>query len=42
MGKMETETEKAARGKALYQLKRQLDHLKNMRGSGTELISVYL
>lgn len=42
MGKMETEAEKTNRSKALYQLKRQLDHLKNMRGSGTELISVYL
>ena len=42
MGKVETEEQKATRSKALYQLKRQLDHLRNMRGSGTELISVYI
>ena len=42
MGKMETEEEKTSRTKALYQLKRQLDHLRNMRGSGTELISTYI
>ncbi len=36
--KQETEN----RTKALYQLKKQLDHLRNMRGSGTELVSVYI
>jgi len=42
MGKVETEQQKTDRTKALYQLKRQLDHLKNMRGTGTELISTYI
>ncbi|VVB57180.1 Peptide chain release factor subunit 1 [uncultured archaeon] len=42
MAKMPTKEEDESRSKALYQLKRQLDHLKNMRGSGTELISVYI
>ncbi len=31
-----------SRGRKRYALKRQLSHLKSMRGSGTELISVYI
>jgi len=38
---MEKESDEQ-RGKKLYALKKQLQHLKSMRGSGTELISVYI
>ena len=42
MGRNETEDEKATRTKALYLMKKQLHHLRNLKGSGTELISVYI
>ncbi|MFH1094992.1 MAG: LAGLIDADG family homing endonuclease [Candidatus Micrarchaeota archaeon] len=42
MGKLETTDEKATRTKALYLMKKQLHHLRNLKGSGTELISVYI
>lgn len=35
-------TEDPERAKRMYLLKKQIHHLKTMRGSGTELISVYL